>query len=202
MHSLAPPRPRPYDPVLNKNTFERDRKRFTGMAQSPYSSNVEAARRARSQPLSRVVSGLTRKALDKRGFVDAAIVNEWPVIAGELIGQHSLPDRIRFPRDRSQPGTLYLLLENGALATEVIHFQPILLERINRFFGFRAVGDIKIIHGPLPKRGQDKRPPLPQIRPERRDEIEKSLAAVGDDELRDALLRLGEHVARRRQADK
>ncbi|MBO6521319.1 MAG: DUF721 domain-containing protein [Rhodospirillales bacterium] len=171
------------------------------MAYSPTNSGYETARRARSQPLSRVVSGLTRKALDKRGFVDAAIVNEWQSIAGELIGAHSLPDRIRFPRDRSQPGTLYLVLENGALATEVIHFQPILLERINRFFGFRAVGDIKIIHGPLPKRGTQKRPPLPAIRPERRQEIEQSLASVGDEELRDALTRLGEHVARRRQSD-
>jgi hypothetical protein len=172
------------------------------MSQSGPTYGIQAARRARTQPLGRMVSGLTRKALDKRGFVDAAIVTEWPSIAGELIGAHSLPDRIRFPRDRSQPGTLYLILENGALATEVIHFQPVLLERINRFFGFRAVGDIKIIHGPLPKPRGDKRPPLPALRPERRAEIEQNLADVGDDDLRDALTRLGEHVARRRAADK
>lgn len=172
------------------------------MSQYGPNANIQAARRARSQPLGRMISGLTHKALDKRGFVDAAIVNEWPSIAGELIGSHSLPDRIRFPRDRSQPGTLYLILENGALATEVIHFQPVLLERINRFFGFRAVGDIKIIHGPLPKKRTDKRPPLPQIRPERMAEIEQSLSGVADDELKDALTRLGEHVARRRAADK
>lgn len=171
------------------------------MAQSPSNSGYAVARRARSQPLSRVVAGLTKKALDKRGFVDASIVNEWPVIAGDLIGSHSLPDRIRFPRDRKQPGTLYLLLENGALATEVMHFQPILLERINRFFGFNAVGEIKIIHGPLPKRDADTRPPLPALRPERRAEIEQSLADIGDDELRNALTRLGEHVARRRESD-
>jgi len=174
----------------------------TAMSQSGYTTGLQATRRARSQPVGRMISGLTRKALDKRGFVDTAIITEWPNIAGELIGRHSLPDRIRFPRDRSQPGTLYLLLENGALATEVIHFQPVLLERINRFFGFKAVGDIKIIHGPLPKPRGDKRPPLPAIRPERRAEIEQSLAAVGDDELKDALIRLGEHVARRRATDK
>jgi hypothetical protein len=171
------------------------------MSQSGPSTALQTARRARSQPLGRMLGGLTRKALDKRGFVDAAIVTEWPSIAGELIGRHSLPDRIRFPRDRSQPGTLYLILENGALATEVIHFQPVLLERINRFFGFKAVGDIKIIHGPLPKPRADKRPPLPALRPERRAEIEQSLAAVGDEELRDALTRLGENVARRRLSE-
>ncbi|MEX0693772.1 MAG: DciA family protein [Rhodospirillales bacterium] len=158
-------------------------------------------RRARTQSVGRAVSGLTKKALDKRGFVDAAIINEWPAIAGELIGSHSLPDRIRFQRDRTQPGTLYLILENGALATEVVHFQPVLLERINRFFGFRAVGDIKIIHGPLPKPAKDKRPPLPALQPERRSEIEHNLANVDDPELRDALNRLGQHVARRRASE-
>ncbi len=163
--------------------------------------NQPETRRARTQSVGRAISGLTKKALDKRGFVDAAIINEWPIIAGELIGNHSLPDRIRFQRDRTQPGTLYLILENGALATEVVHFQPILLERINRFFGFRAVGDIKIIHGPLPKPRKDKRPPLPPLQPDRRSEIELSLNTVADPELRDALIHLGQSVARRRASE-
>lgn len=158
-------------------------------------------RRAQLQPLSKSVSGLTRRALDKRGFVDASIVNEWPKIAGELIGKHSLPDRIVFSRDRSQPGTLHLVLDNGALSTEVIHFEPILLERINRYFGFRAVGKIKIHHGPLPIKKAVSRPPLPPISADRRQAIVDDLTAVADDELKDALERLGNHVARRRLAD-
>lgn len=158
-------------------------------------------RRARTQSVGRAVSGLAKKALDKRGFVDASIVNEWPKIAGDLIGRHSLPDRIQFPRDRSKPGTLHLILENGALATEIIHFEPVLLERLNRFFGFRAVGNIKIVHGPLPKSGAAKRPPLPALAPDKRTEIAQSLANVGDDDIRDALARLGEHVARRRASE-
>ncbi len=166
-----------------------------------YKSALETARRARAQPLGRAMSGLTKRALDKRGFVDAEIVNRWPEIAGDLIGGHSLPERINFPKDRSKPGTLQLLLANGALATEIIHFEPVLLERINRYFGFRAVGRIKIIHGPLPKKGHIKRPPLPPIKSKTRDEIVQSLEPVADDELRSALLRLGTHVARRRASE-
>lgn len=158
-------------------------------------------RRAKTQPLGRAISGLTKRALDKRGFVHSEIVDEWPTIAGELIGRHSLPDRIIFSRDRSRPGTLHLILENGALATEIIHFEPVLLERINRYFGFRAVANIKVIHGPLPAPKKDKRPPLPLIKPERRSEIEKSLTNVADDELRDALSTLGQNVARRRASE-
>ncbi len=167
----------------------------------PADTNITQSRRARTLSVGKAISGLTRKALDKRGFVDAAIINEWPSIAGELIGRHSLPDRIIFSRDRTRPGSLHLILENGALATEVQHFEPVLLERINRFFGFRAVGNIKIIHGPLPKPKKDKRLPLPKLPPERRAGIEQSLATVADEDLRDALTKLGDHVARRRAID-
>ena len=162
---------------------------------------LETARRARAQPLGRAISGLTKRALDKRGFVDAEIINRWPEIAGDLIGDHSLPERINFPRDRSKPGTLQLLLANGALATEIIHFEPVLLERINRYFGFRAVGRIKIIHGPLPRKSSGKRPPLPPLKSNTRDKIVQSLDAVADEELKSALMRLGTHVARRRASE-
>ena len=114
-------------------------------------TSATETRKAKTQSVGRAVSGLAKRALDKRGFVDASIVNEWPTIAGTLIGGNSLPEKISFPRDRKKPGTLHLRLENGALSTEVMHFEPVLLERLNRFFGFRAVGRIKIIQGPLPK---------------------------------------------------
>lgn len=164
--------------------------------------NEIISRRARVQPLGRTIAQLTRHALDRRGFVDGAIVNEWPKLAGELIGKHSIPDRIRFSRDRSQPGTLVLILDNSALAPEVQHFEPILLERINRYFGFRAVGRIRIEHGPLPVKAAAKRPDLPPLAPERRREIENDLAGVVDDDLREALKSLGNNVARRRTLDK
>lgn len=158
-------------------------------------------RKAKTQSVGRAVSGLAKRALDKRGFVDASIVNEWPTIAGTLIGGNSLPEKISFPRDRSKPGTLHLRLENGALSTEVMHFEPVLLERLNRFFGFRAVGKIKIIQGPLPSVEKKTRPPLPPIESEARIAIEQSLDTVSDDEIRDALMQLGNHVAQRRAVD-
>lgn len=158
-------------------------------------------RKAKTQSVGRAVSGLAKRALDKRGFVDASIVNEWPKIAGALIGGNSLPEKISFPRDRSKPGTLHLRLENGALSTEVMHFEPVLLERLNRFFGFRAVGHIKIIQGPLPAENKRVRPSMPPIKAEAREAIEHSLDTVEDAEIRDALMQLGTHVAQRRAVD-
>lgn len=164
-------------------------------------TSATETRKAKTQSVGRAVSGLAKRALDKRGFVDASIVNEWPTIAGSLIGGNSLPEKISFPRDRTKPGTLHLRLENGALSTEVMHFEPMLLERLNRFFGFRAVGRIKIIQGPLPADDKKARPGLPPIEAEKRIAIEQSLDAVADGEIRDALMQLGKHVAQRRAVD-
>ncbi len=164
-------------------------------------TSATETRKAKTQSVGRAVSGLAKRALDKRGFVDASIVNEWPTIAGTLIGGNSLPEKISFPRDRKKPGTLHLRLENGALSTEVMHFEPVLLERLNRFFGFRAVGRIKIIQGPLPKDEKKMRPALPPIEAEKRIAIEQSLETVADGEIRDALMQLGKHVAQRRAVD-
>ena len=163
-------------------------------------SNTDT-RKAATQSVGRAISGLAKRALDKRGFVDASIINEWPKIAGALIGGNSLPEKISFPRDRSKPGTLHLLLENGALSTEVMHFEPVLLERLNRFFGFRAVGRIKIIQGPLPSENKKTRPALPPLEAETRNAIEQSLDTVSDGEIRAALMQLGKHVAQRRSVD-
>ncbi len=162
------------------------------------SAETETARRAKTQSLGRAVQRLTRTALDKRGFVDAAIVTDWPTIAGELIGRHSLPERIFFPRDRKQPGTLHLKLGLGALATEILHFEPVLLERINRYFGFRAVAGIKIIHGPLPARAGKARTERPPLGADARERIAASLANVDDEDLKAVLGQLGASVARRR----
>ncbi len=164
-------------------------------------TSATETRKAKTQSVGRAVSGLAKRALDKRGFVDASIVNEWPSIAGTLIGGNSLPEKISFPRDRKKPGTLHLRLENGALSTEVMHFEPVLLERLNRFFGFRAVGRIKIIQGPLPVDQKKVRPALPPIKAETRIAIEQSLDTVADGEIRDALMQLGKHVAQRRAVD-
>ena len=158
----------------------------------PADSNItQKERRAQTQSVGKAISGLTRKALDRRGFVDASIINEWPTIAGELIGKHSLPDRIIFSRDRTRPGSLHLILENGALATEVMHFEPILLERnqsllwvsrcraISRSFTDLYQNRNKIKN----HRFQNWRRIVALI-------SRKAWEDVGDDELRDALTRL------------
>ena len=72
-----------------------------------------------------------------------------------------------------------------------------LLEKINTFFGYSAVGDIKIIQDSFSPEKEAKKAPAakePQPRKPLSAEMENILSEVGDDDLKSALKRLAEVV--------
>jgi len=149
----------------------------------------------------RALAGTLRKIakplFGRRGFGDGAILTGWPAIVGTEIAAHSAPEKIVPARGGEDGGTLHLRIQSGSLATELQHLEPQVLERINTYFGYRAVGRLKLVQGPLPRRAEPaRRPPRPLTADE-----EKSLAAdmetVTDADLRRALESLGRAVAGR-----
>ena len=68
-------------------------------------------------------------------------------------------------------------------------------ERVNRFFGWSAVGRLALRQAPLSRRRPAAR--LPRARTRRRSrKVAETLAAVEDEELRAALARLGASIKR------
>jgi len=70
----------------------------------------------------------------------------------------------------------------------------VILARVNRFFGWSAVGRLALRQAPLSRRGRPKPPPAPD--PAVVSEVAKTLTAVEDEELRTALARLGAAIKR------
>lgn len=95
---------------------------------------------------------LTRQPLGKRGFASATLVAEWPRIVGTLLGAGSIPLKIAFPHGERAGGTLSIRVASGALATQLQHEEPQVIERINRYFGYAAVTRLVLSQGPLPAR--------------------------------------------------
>ena len=54
----------------------------------------------------------------------------------------------RVHEDDPEPATLVLRVE-GPVALEIQHLSGVIIERVNRFFGWRAVGRIQIRQAPL-----------------------------------------------------
>ncbi len=131
-------------------------------------------------------------ALGKRGFGEAQLVTQWEAVIGPDLAQKLSPERLNFPRGERRNGTLRLRVAS-AFATEAQHLEPVLIERINAFFGYGAVARLTLVQGP----SLNAAPAAPTQRPltaaEER-EIDARVAGVADPELRAALQRLGTAV--------
>ncbi|MDJ0512198.1 MAG: DciA family protein [Methyloceanibacter sp.] len=160
----------------------------------------------------RAIGGFVEKALDRaaraRGFATTALLSDWPAIAGAELARYTMPDRLIWPR-RNDPwdedgtdargvpenttrghkaggATLVLRIE-GPRAIEVQHRGPQILERINAYFGYRAVTEMRFLQAPISRVRRPKRspnPPLPAYG------LPKS-AGIQDKGLTRALERLG-----------
>jgi hypothetical protein len=138
-------------------------------------------------------------ALRTQGFASTEIIARWAEIAGPEIAAHSEPMKINWPRqsgdggEQPEPATLMLRVE-GPAAIEIQHLSAVILERVNRFFGWQAIGRIALRQAPLRKL----RPPVPPAPPDPAEQarIAASLPEIEDDDLKAALARLGAAVKR------
>ncbi len=150
-------------------------------------------RRGGLRALAGEVPRIAAPVLGKRGFASAQLVAEWASVVGAELAAKISPDRLSFPRGERRDGTLRLRVAAG-LALEVQHRTPLILERINGFFGYGAVSRLVLVQGPpaLPPRPVPQRPrPLSAAE---RAALDRRLARIEDPGLRDALRRLGEAV--------
>ena len=153
----------------------------------------------RSQPksLGQLVGKTIADALARQGFASTGVVTHWPEIVGAEIADHAEPMRMIWPRrvheDDPDPATLVLRVE-GPVALEIQHLSGVIIEKVNRFFGFRAVGRIQIRQAPLARREKKKPPPAPD--PEVVARLAAGMGDIADEALRDALARLGASVKR------
>jgi hypothetical protein len=144
--------------------------------------------------LASAVGALTRPLFTRRGLAGGAIATNWPAIVGPHLAVHTCPEKVVFPAGGRTDGTLHLRVDGGALAVELAHLEPQLLDKVNGYFGYRAVVRLRIVQGPVPHREP---PPCPRPRPlatGEEKELEGRLSAIADPDLKAALEALGRAV--------
>jgi hypothetical protein len=149
-----------------------------------------------AKPLRDVASGLIRDSFKRQGFASAELVTRWTEIVGAEIAAHSEPLKIQWRRpaegDDPEPGTLVLRVE-GPASIEIQHQANIICERVNGFFGWRAIARLALRQAPL-RRGERKR--RRAVDPAATERVAQTLTGIGDDGLKEALARLGAAVKR------
>ena len=151
-------------------------------------------RRNVPKTLASQVGKLVKPIFGELGFTDSAIINDWREIAGEYLANHCMPEKIQYTHGGKSKGTLHLRIENGGIALQLQHLESVLIERINSYFGFSAVKWIRVTQGPLPKAlKNDFSSPQPLSTIEEQS-LFNCLNVVDDDELHQALERLGRAI--------
>jgi hypothetical protein len=127
-----------------------------------------------------------RTAFRRFGFVQSSVVTRWPEIVGPRHARVCSPEAIRFPPGEKAEGILDLVVvpAHAPLIQQVI---PEIIERVNRFFGYKAVARVKLRQGVV-QPPADNRPakPPPSLKPIPL-ELGDSLRDIGDPELRTVL---------------
>lgn len=73
------------------------------------------------------------------------IVSDWSLIVGEQLKDKATPIHIRFPKGKSNNGTLSLEVLNPCYGLEVQMMTKTILEKISIYFGYKAISKIKIV---------------------------------------------------------
>ncbi len=118
----------------------------------------------------------------------------WREIVGDTLGHMTRPEHYQPGQGAANNGVLTVRVA-GAFGLDIQHLEPQIIERVNGYFGYRAIARLKIVQGPLPGAAE----PLTQTRPRPLGPEDKaSIAAcskdVSDPGLRKALEMLGQDL--------
>ena len=157
----------------------------------------ERPRGGSARPIAELMPEVGRTAFRRFGFVQSSVVTRWPEIVGTRHARVCSPEAIRFPPGEKSEGVLQLVVI-PAHAPIIQHVIPEIIERVNRFFGYRAVAKVKLRQGEVkpPPASAQRQSASPSLRPVPL-ELGESLRDIGDPELRAVLESLARSMSAR-----
>jgi hypothetical protein len=154
----------------------------------PGSERRQEFRAVGFQAVGAAVSKLAAPVIAKRGGgILVRLKAEW----GAIIGADWAA--VTWPTALGRDGVLKLRTASGA-ALELQHRAPLLIERINLFFGRRVITRLALVQGPLPLTPPPPEPLLRALAPDEVKALDQRLVEIADPELRAALARFGKAV--------
>jgi hypothetical protein len=139
------------------------------------------------------VPKVTAAAFERYGFHSAEIMTSWETIIGSDLARMTRPEAIKWPRgskartneaDDGTPaaGATLVIACDPAFALEISYRTRDIVDRINRYFGYRAIAQLRIVQ--VPRTGEAAGAIMPQShapRPVRASMDTPDLAAALDE---------------------
>lgn len=150
------------------------------------------------------IPSLTKSAFAKYGFSAATLLTDWKSIVGADLAQYTEPERLKWPvrahapvgddaDEQGRPGATLILRVDAGRALDVQYRTRQVVERINAYFGYRAVADLRLLQAPIRKAAAPARPARPEP-------SKIALPGVTDGALRAALERMAHGIVMRKGA--
>lgn len=179
--------------------MERDAKSKSG-AKPGKAKPYQRPRGGPAKQVADLVPQIGRAAFRRFGFVQSSVVTRWPEIVGERHARVCSPESIRFPFGEKSGGILQLVVV-PAHAPLIQHVIPEIVERVNRFFGYKAVARVKLRQGEVKPSGAVQKPVAPPSLKPIPLELGESLRDIGDPELRVVLESLARSLGGREEKE-
>ena len=128
---------------------------------NPTTKPWKPKRRRKASALGDIAGKLAGPAMQRYGFAHHALVAKWPEIAGPVYARMSAPIKLSFAPDKRVGGTLTLAVD-GPAALQIQHVADLIIEAVNRFFGYKAVERLRLLQTALP--APQPKPARPVIR--------------------------------------
>ena len=132
--------------LTGKNPFER----------RPRPPDTRKGRGSFVRAVGSFVPKIAAKVFEKYGFHSAEIMTGWARVVGPEFASFTQPERMRWPRggtgtpaNEPRPGATLHLRVDPARALDAEYRGSEIIERINRYFGYRAVESLRLIQAPL-----------------------------------------------------
>ena len=150
-----------------------------------------------SRPAAKPVAELIGATLDpiarKRGLARAELLSWWPDIVGAAYAGRTAPERIRWPRD-GDAATLFVRCD-PSLSLQFAHETDRVRERVNAYFGYPAVGAVRVVQKAVGLEGR-RQPPTVASSDQSRQETERRIDRV-EGPLRNSLRALARGIIAR-----
>lgn len=122
------------------------------------------------------------------------INRNWMDIIGEQYYKYCKPERVYFRKNQKGNGILYVVVYSPVLSMYIDSNKRFILDKVNRFFGYQAVADIKIKQTPKIVEEYCKKKVAKNIKKNEKERLLSNLKDDMDEELKSSLKELGENI--------
>ncbi len=152
-------------------------------------------RYGKARTLGKCLNHLVEPICKKQGFVNASVVLDWPQIVGQSFADLCQIIKVTFPFNSRLDGCLHMNT-TSSMAAVLAYEEPLILEKINRYYGYQAISQLKIFHGLKPT----KKKPVQDVA-EMTISSPIQIEGITYEPLKEALANLGQYIQKAKKRD-